>query len=69
MMTQHDIRREFRKITSAVGLGTAWVPRELRHTFVSMMSSGGVRWRRSRGWLVTGRPARPSWFTAASCAR
>ena len=42
MMTQHNIRREFRKITSAAGLGTAWVPRELRHTFVSIMSAGGV---------------------------
>jgi integrase len=42
MMTQHNIRREFRKITSAGGLGTTWVPRELRHTFVSIMSAGGV---------------------------
>jgi integrase len=42
MLTQHNIRREFRKITSAAGLGTAWVPRELRHTFVSIMSAGGV---------------------------
>ena len=42
MMTQHNIRREFRKITSAADLGTAWVPRELRHTFVSIMSAGGV---------------------------
>ena len=42
MVTQHNIRREFRKITNAAGLGTAWVPRELRHTFVSIMSAGGV---------------------------
>jgi integrase len=42
MMTQHNIRREFRNITNAAGLGTAWVPRELRHTFVSIMSAGGV---------------------------
>jgi integrase len=42
MITQHNIRREFRKITSAADLGTSWVPRELRHTFVSIMSAGGV---------------------------
>jgi integrase len=36
------IRREFRQITRAAGLGEDWVPRELRHTFVSIMSAGGV---------------------------
>lgn len=42
MLDQHNIRREFRQITRAAGLGTDWVPRELRHTFVSIMSEGGV---------------------------
>ena len=42
MLDQHNIRREFRQITKAAGLGTDWVPRELRHTFVSIMSDGGV---------------------------
>ena len=42
MLDQHNIRREFRQITKAVGLGEDWVPRELRHTFVSIMSAGGV---------------------------
>jgi site-specific recombinase XerC len=42
MLDQHNIRREFREITKAAGLGTDWVPRELRHTFVSIMSAGGV---------------------------
>jgi len=42
MLNQHNIRREFRLITKAAGLGTDWVPRELRHTFVSIMSEGGV---------------------------
>jgi integrase len=49
MLDQHNIRREFRKITKAAGLGGDWVPRELRHTFVSIMSEGGCRWRRSPG--------------------
>jgi integrase len=42
MMSQSNIRREFRRITTAAGLGTTWVPRELRHTFVSIMSASGV---------------------------
>jgi integrase len=38
----HNLRREFRKVCLAAGLGTGWSPRELRHTFVSLMSQGGV---------------------------
>ena len=34
--------RQFRVITEAAGLGTTWVPRELRHTFVSLLSAHGV---------------------------
>ena len=37
-----NVRREFRKITKAAGLGPGWVPRELRHTFVSLMSDDGI---------------------------
>jgi integrase len=42
MLDQHNVRRDFRLITEAAGLGSDWVPRELRHTFVSIMSEGGV---------------------------
>jgi integrase len=42
MLDQHNIRREFRRVTEAADLGTDWVPRELRHTFVSIMSENGV---------------------------
>jgi integrase len=38
----HNVRRQFRVITEAAGLGKAWVPRELRHTFVSLLSAHGV---------------------------
>jgi integrase len=38
----HNVLREFRKITQAAGLGTDWVPREMRHTFVSLLSSNGT---------------------------
>jgi len=37
-----NVRREFRKITQAAGLGAGWAPRDLRHTFVSLMSADGV---------------------------
>jgi site-specific recombinase XerD len=41
-LDDHNVRRQFRKITEAAGLGSAWVPRELRHTFVSLLSAHGV---------------------------
>jgi len=37
-----NVRREFRKVTEAAGLGVGWAPRDLRHTFVSLMSADGV---------------------------
>jgi site-specific recombinase XerD len=37
-----NVRRQFRKITKTAGLGRTWVPRELRHTFVSLLSAHGV---------------------------
>ncbi|NUS03954.1 MAG: tyrosine-type recombinase/integrase [Nonomuraea sp.] len=36
------VRRAFRRITKRAGLGTTWSPRELRHSFVSIMSDQGV---------------------------
>jgi integrase len=38
----HNLRREFRKVTASAGLGARWVPKELRTSFVSMMSYNGV---------------------------
>lgn len=37
------VRREFAGITKAAGLGEQWAPRELRHSFVSILSAHGVR--------------------------
>jgi integrase len=37
-----NVRRSFRRITKAAGLGDNWTPRELRHSFVSIMSDNGV---------------------------
>ena len=37
-----DVRMEFKRITEKAGLGQDWTPRELRHTFVSLLSDSGV---------------------------
>jgi integrase len=37
-----NVRRSFRRTTKAAGLGANWTPRELRHSFVSIMSDNGV---------------------------
>ena len=49
-LDHHNVRREFRKITQAAGLGTDWVPREMHHTFVSLLERDSVgRHRRPGG--------------------
>ena len=37
-----NVRREFRAVCKAARIGEHWTPRELRHSFVSLMSSSGV---------------------------
>ena len=37
-----NVRRELRAVCKAAGIGEHWTPRELRHSFVSLMSSSGV---------------------------
>lgn len=37
-----DVLRRFQRLTRAAGIGATWVPRELRHTFVSIMSDNDV---------------------------
>jgi hypothetical protein len=41
-LDDHNVRRQFRVIADAAGLGKTWVPRELLHTFVSLLSAYGV---------------------------
>jgi site-specific recombinase XerD len=42
-MTAHNVRRDFRKVMKASGLNSRdWAPRELRHSFVSLLSDSGV---------------------------
>lgn len=37
-----NVRHAFKRITKAAGIGEDWTPRELRHTFVSLISESGV---------------------------
>ncbi|QKG27289.1 site-specific integrase [Actinomadura verrucosospora] len=37
-----NVRRAFRLITKKAGIGETWSPRELRHSFVSIMSDSGL---------------------------
>ena len=37
-----NVIKAFRKITEKAGLGRGWAPREMRHTFVSVLSANGV---------------------------
>jgi site-specific recombinase XerD len=39
----HNVRRAFRKVIKAAGLDPKeWTPREMRHSFVSLLSDSGV---------------------------
>ncbi len=41
-LTADNVKRAFRIITRKAGLGEDWVPREMRHTFVSVLSANDV---------------------------
>ncbi len=41
-LTANNVIRAFRRVTVKAGLGGDWVPREMRHTFVSVLSANGV---------------------------
>jgi site-specific recombinase XerD len=41
-LTADSVIHAFRTITKKAGLGQDWAPREMRHTFVSVLSANGV---------------------------
>jgi len=41
-LDSHNVRRSMRQLTKAAGIGENWTPRELWHTFVSLLSENGV---------------------------
>ena len=54
------------RITQAAGLGTDWVPREMRHTFVSLLSSNGTALEDIADLVGTGDRQRPRRSTGRS---
>ena len=42
LLAAGNVRRTFKKLTMTAGLGEDWTPRELRTSFVSLMSNSGV---------------------------
>ena len=41
-LRRDNVNHSFRRITVKAGLGEEWAPREMRHTFVSVLSASGV---------------------------
>ena len=43
LLSTHNVRRAFRRVAEHAGLrAEEWTPRELRHSFVSLLSSAGI---------------------------
>ena len=59
----HNVRRSFRAITKAAGLGQEWTPIELRHTFVGLSSANDVNSKTPRAWSATAAHPSPSVYT------
>jgi site-specific recombinase XerD len=64
-----NVRKMFKRVCTEAGAGDGWTPRELRTTFVSLLSHRGSASRRSPGWPGTPPPAPPRSSTAANCGR
>jgi len=45
-----NVRRQFKAICAAAGIGSSWAPRELRTSFVSLLSASGVPVEEIAGW-------------------
>ena len=56
-LSANNVIRAFRIITKKAGLGEDWVPREMRHTFVSVLSANDVPVEGIA--LLVGQTARP----------
>jgi integrase len=61
--------RMFKRVCKVAGIGDGWTPRELRTSFVSLMSHRGSASRRSPGWPGTPPPGPPRSCTAGNCGQ
>jgi hypothetical protein len=64
-----DVRMEFKRITEKAGLGQDWTPRELRHTFVSLLSDSGVPIEQIADAVGHSTPGQPRSCTGTSSGR
>jgi site-specific recombinase XerD len=64
-----NVRKMFKRACKAAGIGDGWTPRELRTSFVSLMSHRGVSIEEIARLAGTPPPAQPRSYTAASCDR
>ena len=64
-----NVRKMFKRVRAAAGIGDGWTPRELRTSFVRLMSHRECPSRRSPGWPGTPPPGPPSSSIATNCAR
>jgi integrase len=65
-----NVRREFRRVIVKAGLvGSEWTPREMRHSFVSLLSDSGVPIEQSPVSSGTLAPPSPSRSTASRSGR
>ncbi|GAA2284828.1 hypothetical protein GCM10010149_32980 [Nonomuraea roseoviolacea subsp. roseoviolacea] len=59
-LDSHNVRRSFRAVLKKAGLNAQeWTPREMRHSFVSMLSDAGMPIEASLAWSGTATPASP----------
>ena len=54
-----NVRKMFKRVCKEAGIGDSWTPRELRTSFVSLMSNRGVKIEEIPGWSDTPPPGRP----------
>jgi site-specific recombinase XerD len=66
----HNVRRMFQKVVKAAGLEPEeWTPREMRHSFVSLLSDAKCPSRTSRGSADTAAPRSPNGSTGTRSSR
>ena len=64
-----NVRKMFKRVCTEAGTGDGWTPRELRTSFVSLLSHRGVSIEEIAAWPGTPPPAPPRSSTAANCGQ
>ncbi len=65
-----NVSRMFREVLDKAGLvGKEWTPREMRHSFVSLLSDSGVPLEHIRAWSGTAGPPSPNRCTDSRSGR